>query len=211
MQLDADSLAFFCSTAAVLGLTAGLMPGPLTALVISQSLRFGFREGAVVATAPVLTDGPLVIASAFFVSEAAELEGALAVLSFLGAAFLLFLAWDSASSGTLQVRDDPELQPQSLRKSVVANLLNPHAYLFWFILGGPLTVRAFDAGGLKPWFFLAIFFGGLVGSKIVIAWLVARYRHLLSGRAYRWVMRSLGLALALCAVLFMLDGFEKLQ
>lgn len=180
------------------------------ALVISQSLRFGFKEGAIVAMAPLVTDGPLVLLSALVLTEAAAIEGALGILSLLGAVFLFYLAWDSASSGTLEVRDDPRQNPQSLRKSVVANLLNPHAYLFWFVLGGPLVVRASEAGGPSSWLFVVVFFGCLVGSKVVIAWLVARYRDRVTGRTYVWVMRSLGLALAGCAVLFVMDGIEKL-
>ena len=209
--MDADSVAFFCSTAAILGLSGGLLPGPLTALVISQTLRFGFKEGALVAIAPIVTDGPLVIVSALLLTEAAAFEGALGVISLLGAVFLLYLAWDSATSGSLNVREEPERKPQSLRKSAIANLLNPHAYVFWFVLGGPLVVRAIDAGGPRPWLFVIIFFGGLVGSKVVIAWLVARYRSLLTGSAYRWVMRLLGLGLAACALLFAMDGFEKIS
>jgi threonine/homoserine/homoserine lactone efflux protein len=210
MGLETESIAFFCSTAAVLGLSGGMLPGPLMALVISQAIRFGFKEGAVVAMAPLVTDGPLVLLSVLLLSEAAAFDGVLGVLSLLGGVFLFYLAWDSASAGDLKVEETVAEAPRSMRKSVIANLLNPHAYLFWFVLGGPLVVRAGDAGGASPWLFIAIFFGCLVGSKVAIAWLIARYRHLLTNSAYRWVMRGLGVGLGVCAILFWVDGVEKL-
>jgi len=58
-----EPLAAF-TAAASLGLAGGLAPGPLTALVITRALRYGPRAGAVVALAPVLTDGPLLIGGA---------------------------------------------------------------------------------------------------------------------------------------------------
>ena len=71
MNPEADTFLYFMTSGILLGLSGGLSPGPLTALVISQTLRFGAREGMLVALAPILTDGPLVLAAGFLVSVAA--------------------------------------------------------------------------------------------------------------------------------------------
>ena len=34
-------------------------------------------------------------------------------------------------------------KPQSLRKGVMVNFLNPHPYMFWLSIGAPLILRAF--------------------------------------------------------------------
>lgn len=47
-------------TGLVLGLSAGVSPGPLTVLVISQTLTHGPREGYKVAFAPLITDAPII-------------------------------------------------------------------------------------------------------------------------------------------------------
>ena len=48
----------------------------------------------------------------------------------------------------------------------------------------------------------------LVGSKILIAWLVARSRGFLKSRGYVQVNRLLGVALAIFALLFARDGLR---
>jgi threonine/homoserine/homoserine lactone efflux protein len=45
----------------LLGLAAGFSPGPLTVLVIGETLRHRLRSGLQVATAPILTDIPIIL------------------------------------------------------------------------------------------------------------------------------------------------------
>lgn len=49
-------MMYFLSVGAVLGLSSGLSPGPLLALVISETLRHGVKAGVKVALAPIITD-----------------------------------------------------------------------------------------------------------------------------------------------------------
>jgi threonine/homoserine/homoserine lactone efflux protein len=51
----------------VLGLAAGFAPGPLTLLVIRETLHHGFGAGVRVSLAPVLTDLPLIALSALLI------------------------------------------------------------------------------------------------------------------------------------------------
>src|SRR3990172_9636077 len=44
----------------MLGLGAGLVPGPLLGLVIAETVRAGWAAGALVAMAPLVADGPIV-------------------------------------------------------------------------------------------------------------------------------------------------------
>ena len=45
----------------LLGLSAGLAPGPMLALVLAQTLRHGTREGCKVALTPLVTDPPIIL------------------------------------------------------------------------------------------------------------------------------------------------------
>jgi len=59
--------------------------------------------------------------------------------------------------------------------------------------------------------FLAVFFLGIVGSKMAIAVLVGRSRHFLKGRVYRGIMKALGLLLALLAFSLFREGLGLLS
>jgi threonine/homoserine/homoserine lactone efflux protein len=45
----------------LLGLSAGLSPGPMLALVLAQTLRRGPREGCKIALTPLVTDPPIIL------------------------------------------------------------------------------------------------------------------------------------------------------
>ena len=57
---------------AAFGLSAGITPGPLLALVIAQTLAHGPREGGKVALAPLLTDSPIILGALLLTSSAAS-------------------------------------------------------------------------------------------------------------------------------------------
>ena len=50
----------FLLAGTALGLSAGFAPGPLLAMVISHTVRYGLTEGMKLATAPLITDLPIV-------------------------------------------------------------------------------------------------------------------------------------------------------
>jgi threonine/homoserine/homoserine lactone efflux protein len=198
------SLSFWI-TGIVLGLSAGLSPGPLLTLVISETLRHGTTAGVRVGLAPLISDLPIVAASLFLLSRLPDTSVFTGIVSLVGGAFLLYLAVDG-----LRFRGAPPAtgtdRSRSLSKGVATNFLNPNPYLFWFSIGGPLIVRAAAASWTHAVGFVAGFYLLLVGSKIVLALLVGRSRSFLSSRGYVWTLRVLGLFLLLFAAAFLRDG-----
>jgi threonine/homoserine/homoserine lactone efflux protein len=86
----------YLASGVVLGLAAGFAPGPLLALILAQSIRFGTREGLKVAAAPLLTDLPIVIlATALVAAAAGTAGGVLGAISLAGAAFVAYLGIES--------------------------------------------------------------------------------------------------------------------
>jgi threonine/homoserine/homoserine lactone efflux protein len=193
----------------VFGLAGGFAPGPTTAVLVAQTVRFGFRDGLKVAIAPLLTDGPIIALSVLLVGQLAQFRPVLGVITLLGAAFLVVLAIESFRVRAVEVVD-PNPRPHSIRKGLLANLLNPHPYLFWLTIGSPTLLRAWTAGWSSAVLFLAGFYACLVGSKVVIAWLVARSRDLMRSRAYVSINRLLGVALCVFALWFAWDALPLL-
>jgi threonine/homoserine/homoserine lactone efflux protein len=189
----------------LLGLAAGVAPGPLLALVVSQTLRFGTVEGLKVATAPLITDLPIVLASIFLLSTLSALETVLGLISAAGGVYVCFLAWESLRTGPVQLPAEAA-DPRSWRRGALVNFLNPHPYLFWMTVGGPMIIRAWQEDPASPWGFIAGFYGTLVGAKLAIAMAAGRFRGFLSGGVYRALIRLLGLFLAAFGLLLLWDG-----
>ncbi len=189
----------------VLGLSAGLAPGPLLTLVISETLTNGTAAGVRVALAPLLTDAPLILFTLFVLARLADAAPVLGVISLIGAAFLLFLGYENLH---VQAPDParPGARPRSLAKGILANVLSPYPYLFWFSVGGPTTVRALESSLAAGLGFLAVFYAALVGSKVLLAVAVGKSRGFLSGRVYVYANRVLGLLLCVLALSLLRDG-----
>ena len=191
----------------VLGLSAGVAPGPLLALVMGETLSHGLPGGLKVAASPLITDAPIIALAALLVGQThGPLLGA---LSLAGAVVVALLARESFAVRELPMATAPG-PDRSLAKGIVTNLLNPHPYIFWFTVGAPMLIRAWDTGPAAPAAFLAGFYLCLVGSKAVIALMTSGARSRLSHRAYAWTNRVLGAALAVFALLLARDGLRLL-
>jgi len=195
------------SSAVVYGLSAGFSPGPLLALVISQTLRYGVREGVKASMAPLVTDLPIILVSVLILRSLSDSRFILGCISMAGGLFVTYLAYECFRTVRLELAD-LDGGPQSLGKGVAVNALNPHPYLFWLTVGGPSVIRAWADSPLGAVAFVAVFSGSIVGSKVMVAAMAGQSRHVLSGKGYGIVMRVLGLMLLFFAVLLFKDGVE---
>jgi threonine/homoserine/homoserine lactone efflux protein len=200
----------YLAMGAVLGLAAGFSPGPLLALVLAQSIRFGTREGLKVAAAPLLTDLPIVVLATALVAVAAGTAGwILGAISLAGAVFVAYLGIESIRTTGVQA-GRPDEAPRSWARGALVNALSPHPYLFWVAVGAPTLILAWEEGPLAAAAFLAGFYACLVGSKMLLAVIAGRSGGRLRGGAYRAVMVVLGVLLLLFAVRLAVEGLRLL-
>ena len=161
-----------------LGLSAGLAPGPLLALVINRTLRYGVASGLRIAIAPLLTDLPIVLLALFLISRLPEVY--LHALMALGGFFVLWLAFEAWRTTEQALTADVETPAphQDLLRGMMVNFLNPHPYFFWGAVGAPLVVQAWNQ---SPWYavgFILAFYLLLVGSKVILAIVLGRFRKM---------------------------------
>ncbi|MGD2269993.1 MAG: LysE family translocator [Desulfobacterales bacterium] len=189
----------------IFGLSGGLSPGPLLTLVVCQSLKHGVKEGIKVSLAPLFTDFPIVLATIYILSRLCDIQPVIGAISIFGAAFLIFLGYESLSFSGVDI-ETSEIRPQSMKKGIIANFLNPNPYLFWFSIGAPIALKAYQNGTPTVILFVLCLYAVLVGSKISIAIVIGKSRRFLNSRYYVYTIRSLGVILLLFAVLFVKDG-----
>jgi threonine/homoserine/homoserine lactone efflux protein len=207
VRMEQTGMIHYLTIGTVLGLSAGFAPGPLLTLVISETLQHDIKSGVKVALAPVITDLPIIILTLFILSKLSNFHNLLGIISFMGGMFILYMGYKSLLTKGVEINFE-EIKPKSLSKGVLANILSPHPYLFWFSVGAPTVTKAMAQNISSPLAFIISFYLFLVGSKIVLAIMVGKSKSLLTGKAYVFTMRFLGLVLVVLAVFLFRDGLK---
>jgi threonine/homoserine/homoserine lactone efflux protein len=196
----------FASLGGFLGLTAGISPGPLLTLVISETLKHGRIEGIKVAVSPLFTDVLIVAASVFIFKGLSLFSAMLGFISLLGGLFIAYLGWETISTKALVAGQS--VSANSLRKGILANLLNPHPYIFWITVGAPLAIKAYQTSIFAIIGYFLAFYFCLTGSKILIAHLVSKSKSFISNSVYIWIMRVIGISLFVFSGFFIYEGVK---
>jgi len=197
-------------TGILLGLAAGLAPGPLSTLVITETLQQNVKAGVKVALAPLITDLPIILISVFVLTKIANSNTVLGWISIAGALFVFFIGYKTLTTKEIEI-DIGASDSQSLIKGMLANVLSPNPYLFWISVGSPIMTRALKINTLSAVLFLLGFYVCLVGSKVGLAWLAGKSKSIAVGKKYIYTMRFLGLVLGILAIMLLVDGLELLQ
>ena len=85
----------FITLGILLGLSAGFAPGPLLALVISETLRHDISAGIRVALSPIFTDLPIIILTIAILSQLSGFHNILGIISLIGGCVILFMGYES--------------------------------------------------------------------------------------------------------------------
>ena len=192
-----------------LGFSAGIAPGPLTFLVITQTLQYNWREGFKVAIAPLITDLPIILVCCFLLLRLSQFDVVIGLISLLGAYFLIRMALENWRAAPPHAGVSTGA-PGSLIKGILANLFNPHPYLFWLTVGAPLIMSRGSERLHDGSIFIIGMFSLMIGVKVVIALALKHSRSAFSDSSYRLFLRGSALALGIFAVTFIREGFMRL-
>jgi threonine/homoserine/homoserine lactone efflux protein len=189
-----------------LGLVAGISPGPLLTLVVSSTLERGFGAGFRVALAPVITDAPIILLALLVLRELPP--SWLALVATLGGCLVIYVGIE-----TLRIRDRGRQTASEaggntldLWRGALVNLLNPHPWIFWVTVQGPMLIEGWRRNPLTGISFVAAFYLAIVTSKVCIAWIVDRGRQALTDRWYRGLLSACGISLVGLGALLVVKG-----
>jgi threonine/homoserine/homoserine lactone efflux protein len=191
------------------GLSAGFSPGPLFAMVISQTIKYGLKEGVKAAFSPLITDLPIIAVTTLLLNSLYAYKPLLGIISLSGGLFVAYLAYENMKTGPVP-EDLAADAPDSIMKGALVNALSPHPYLFWITVGSPLLIEAYLQGVLHAAAFVVSFYICLIGAKVLLAVLVNKSRDFLQGKAYIYTMRILGVLLLVFAGYLFKDGVKLL-
>lgn len=205
--MSTDQSIHFLVAGTLLGLSAGISPGPLLTLVLTQTIKHNKREGIKIALSPLLTDLPIILLTVSVFGQLAQFDLVLAIISVVGGIFVAFLGIESIKSKGMNL-DLTDSNAQSLKKGIITNFLSPHPYLFWASVGAPYIFKSYEHSWMAAFMFITSFYVFLIGSKVMVAELVSRTKAFINQKLYISIMRLLGVALLIFALFFFYDGFK---
>jgi len=209
MEID---LVFSLAIAGItLGIIEGIKPGPLLTTVIKETLTNGFRGGMRAASAPIFTDGPLIIFSIFLAGWIATQPLILCCISLVGAVFLTRMGMECFSLDLPEIDSEEVDISKSFMRGIITNLLNPSVYVFWFLVGGPIMAIAADKEPIAPVAYAVSFLISIVLVKITIAYSFSKAKGNISPKNYQLALRICGVAMLLFAISFVYRAFELWQ
>jgi threonine/homoserine/homoserine lactone efflux protein len=185
------------------------MPGPLNTLVISETIRHSRKHGLLVAIVPIITDLPIILICVLIVAALEQFNIILGLISISGSLYLAYLAYESFTVKAVGPVE-ADSAPQSFRKGLIANFLSPNPYVFWMTVGATTIMNGYRIDIMAVVFFLASFYICLVGVKITLATIVDKFKSFLSSNAYLYILKAMGLALLVFAVIYGTDGLRLL-
>lgn len=185
-------------TSVLIGLSGAVMPGPITAMIITHAARMGVKAGPLVGVGHAALEALLLIALALGLGPVLSRPLVAGGIGAVGAVILAWLAVGMLRSLPglhldLEVRQGAASGP--VRDGVLLSLVNPYWSLWWATIGISLMTMVSQAG-LGWWGLLVFFLGHMVGDMswfTLISGLVKGGRRFLNDRVYRVVV-------AVCAV-----------
>lgn len=181
-----------------IGVATELIPGPLTVLVIVESLKKGWRAGTATAIAPIIVDAVVMIPLVLLLQRFINAPGTRIVFGFAGAAFLIYLgidmllaAWAPKNIDTASVH---VVAPAiSFRNAFIAHVLSPVAWGFWTTLGIFMINKGLREGGAaSAAAFLAGLWAAILSVAAVFIIVATRGRNVLKTTGYRVVLTAGG-------------------
>jgi len=197
----------FLISGILFGLAEGISPGPLITLIFSETLKYGKKEGIKIAISPLITDSLIVLFVLLVLSSLAKYSVVLGIVSMFGACYLIYLGVEN-----LRVKIDEFevdiVKKDALRRGIIANLLSPHPYLFWLSIGGPMIFQSASIHISATILFLAGFYATMIGSKTTVALVIDKSKPFLKSKYYVYIIKTLGIALILFALILVKDGLK---
>lgn len=198
----------------VIGFSGAAMPGPVTALIVTETAKRGFIAGPLITIGHVLLELGMVAALFLGLRDALNQNWVAGGIGIIGGLVLLWLGFEivqSAWRGKVSLNlaaptQDANASRHPIVGGIVTTVFNPYWFVWWLTVGAAylVTFRAFGWIGI-----IAFYFGHTLADWVwnnFIAFAVSSGRRGLSDRAYRGVLIACGIFMMGMSVYFIVSG-----
>jgi len=208
----------------MVGLTGAVAPGPLLALVLSETLKSGITASLLIVTGHSLLE--LLAVLGLTMGLATILANALisALIGAVGGAVMLYFAYLMITDAARGVNaPGTSSGPQSARVRLNAgkwlgylglgaliSLSNPYWTVWWATIGAGFMTTVAAGGGAA---IHAFYFGHILADYVwyvLVAVLVLTGSRMLGNRTYRFLLAGCGVCLVLFGAYFLFNSFSQI-
>lgn len=162
--------AAYLGKAVTLGFSAAVLPGPFQMYLISQTLRHGRRRASLIALAPLVSDGPIVIVVLLLLARLPDWT--LSALQVAGGFFVAYLAWNALRAAWQPTAEAAAGPTQggtiTLLQAATVNVMSPVVYLFWATVSGPLFAQGWRQSPTLGLGFVAAFYATMIAVSMAL-------------------------------------------
>jgi threonine/homoserine/homoserine lactone efflux protein len=204
------SIALIAISSFVLALSGALVPGPLFAVTVSESVKRGFIAGPLLILGHGILEVSIVLLILFGVTPSLLTDSARLVVSVAGGIVLILM-------GGMMLRDvrktklifdrGKSIFSQGMHPvvaGILASISNPYWIIWWLTIGLGYLMSAMQFG--LPG--IVAFFAGHISADLawysMISLAVSRGRNLIGEKGYRFMLYACGIFLIFFGVWFII-------
>ncbi len=200
------SILLIAGSSFMLALSGALIPGPLFAVTVSESVRRGFKAGPLIIAGHALTEAAIIL---LMISQAAPLlmhEKARFFVGVIGGAVLIIMGFSllkGAAKAGLDLSNGGKVTGMlPVLTGIIGSITNPYWVIWWITIGLGYLLSSLKYG---PAGVLAFFSGHIAADLTwysIISFAVSRGRKKIGEKGYRFMLYGCGVFLLCFGVWF---------
>ncbi|MCX7760341.1 MAG: LysE family transporter [Hydrogenothermaceae bacterium] len=191
-----------------LGVAAAISPGPILALMVSETLKYGKKEGIAVGISPIFTDIPIFLVSYFLIyKQSKNFQDIVEIFYLLGGILLIYLGYKNLKYHHKQFEyvSTKKGVSSAFLKGFAVNLFNPYTYLFWFLI----AINFYSDKFFGTLLFFISFFIAFIGVEVAIIISVDSSKRFIKSSIYNYLIKSVGFILLLLGIRLIFEFISK--
>ncbi|RLI04713.1 lysine transporter LysE [Candidatus Bathyarchaeota archaeon] len=200
----------------VAALVGALVPGPVFAVTVTESIKRGSIAGPFVVVGHLLAETVIIITAFFGLENLLKLESVKFGIGFIGGLTLLFMGvYILKTSKKVQVNFSTKTTTQTSYSPVFSGFLascsNPYFFLWWVTPGIPLMYKSLEVAGFLG--FVCFFIGHSLADLSwfgFIGYSTGKGRKVLNKNIIRLIICGGAASLMVLGVYFLLSTFKAI-
>ncbi len=201
------SLALYAVSVLGISLSGVMMPGPTTAVTISNGARKQ-TAGALVAAGHAMVEMPMIVLIFFGFGYLLDMAGVRIAVGFAGGTILIWMAFQVLKAHPASSEKESALVGRGpLAAGAITSLTNPYFYVWWATVGAALVMDAHDFGHAGILTLGAVHWLADAAWLLLISVVVFRTKRFWTPVVHRAVFGFCALVLAAFGIRFIIASF----